>query len=61
MLSWLLMSSCIGTNPRRAVIEVSSLSIVETYGHCNSHELCHVDGAGVGDPEPANASLHRGG
>ena len=50
MLSCRLMSSCIGTNPRRAVIEVSSVSIVETYGHCNSHELCHVAGAGVGDP-----------
>ena len=36
---------------------VSSVSIVKTYGQFNSHELCHVDGAGAGDPEAANASL----
>ena len=54
------LSSCIGPNPLRAVVELSSVSIVKTTGHSNWHELCHVGGDRVGYPEAAHASLYRG-
>lgn len=31
-----------GTKPRRSVIEVSLMSIIETPGNSHWHELCHV-------------------
>ena len=47
--------------PVRAVIEVSSVSIVKTSGHSNWHELCHVSRDSVGNPEAVHTSSYRGG
>ena len=52
------------TNPLRAMIGVSWVSLlpsVEISRPRNWYELCHVDNDGRGDPEAADASLHRGG
>ena len=57
MLSCLFKWWSIGTNPLRAVTEVSYVSIEETAGDSNWHELCHVDGDGVCGPEAADVSL----